>query len=64
MADVLFASRQTRRERAMQESNLRLPKGAPNLGTAAGNAGEPPQDHSLCRDPKGRRDRGQSACRR
>ncbi len=44
----------------MQESNLRLPKGAPDRGTATGNAGEPPQDLSLCHDPKGHRDRGQS----
>ena len=60
MAGYLFASRQTHRERAMQESNLRLPKGAPDRGTATGNAGEPPQDLSLCRDPKGRGKRGQS----
>ena len=45
----------------MQDSNLRLPKGAPDRGTAAGDAGEPPQDLSLCRDPKGRGERGQCA---
>ena len=60
MAGGLFASRQTHRKRAVQESNLLYQKGASDRGTAAGNAGDPPQDRSLWRDRKVRGEHGQS----
>jgi hypothetical protein len=59
----MFASRQTHRKRAVQESNLLYQKGAPDRGTAAGNAAELPQDVSLWRDRKVRREHGQSGRR-
>ncbi len=60
MAGGLFASRQIHRKRAVQESNLLYQEGAPDRGTGAGNAGEPPQDVSLWRDRKVRGGHGQS----
>jgi hypothetical protein len=60
MAGGLFASRQTHRKRAVQESNLLYQKGAPDRGTATVNAGDPPQDISLWRDRKRRGEHGQS----
>ena len=49
MAGGLLASRQTHRKRALQESNLRLPKGTRDRETDAGDAGEPPLNVSLTR---------------